>query len=143
MKEILCFEGEYRFLSNFYDAEVDYQGDLYPRVENAFQAAKTNDMKLRRRFFDCSAGDAKRRGRSTWMKAAMRPDWDKVRRKIMYELVKQKFEGFFALSAALVATGNAHLEEGNWWGDTFWGTVSGVGENHLGKILMRVRKELR
>ena len=28
-------------------------------------------------------------------------------------------------------------------GDRVWGTVNGVGENRLGKILMRAREELR
>ena len=36
-----------------------------------------------------------------------------------------------------------HLEEGNTWGDTTWGTVNGIGENRLGRILMKVRKELQ
>ena len=38
-----------------------------------------------------------------------------------------------------------HLEEGNWWGDIFWGVdkKTGAGENNLGKILMKVREELR
>ena len=34
------------------------------------------------------------------------------------------------------------LIEGNEWGDTFWGTCDGIGENHLGKILMRIRNEM-
>ena len=42
----------------------------------------------------------------------------------------------------LIKTGNTELIEGNFWGDTFWGICDGVGENNLGKILMRVRKEL-
>lgn len=28
-------------------------------------------------------------------------------------------------------------------GDTYWGVVDGKGENHLGKILMKVRSEIR
>lgn len=36
-----------------------------------------------------------------------------------------------------------HLEEGNTWGDTTWGTVNGIGENRLGRILMKVRKKLQ
>lgn len=43
----------------------------------------------------------------------------------------------------LVATGDAEIVEGNWWGDKFWGVCRGVGENHLGKILMRIRTELQ
>ena len=36
------------------------------------------------------------------------------------------------------------LEEGNRWHDTFWGIDqnTGKGENHLGKILMKVRDEI-
>lgn len=40
-------------------------------------------------------------------------------------------------------TGNRHLEECNTWNDRYWGTVNGKGENNLGKILMRIRDELR
>ena len=47
------------------------------------------------------------------------------------------------LKEKLLATGDEHLEEGNTWGDTTWGTVNGIGENRLGKILMKVRNELQ
>ena len=47
------------------------------------------------------------------------------------------------LRIKLLETGNEHLEEGNTWGDRIWGTVNGVGQNRLGKILMRVREELK
>jgi predicted NAD-dependent protein-ADP-ribosyltransferase YbiA (DUF1768 family) len=46
----------------------------------------------------------------------------------------------------LVATGDEEIVEGNSWGDHFWG-VSPVGsrngENHLGRLWMRIREELR
>lgn len=44
------FAGIYEFLSNFYPAPVTLDGVVYPTVENAFQAAKTGDMALRRQF---------------------------------------------------------------------------------------------
>ena len=31
------------------------------------------------------------------------------------------------------------IEERNCWNDRYWGTVDGIGENNLGKILMSVR----
>ena len=49
----------------------------------------------------------------------------------------------YDLAQKLIATGNAYLEEGNQWGDKFWGTVNGTGENMLGKILMKERDILR
>ena len=49
------------------------------------------------------------------------------------------------LKQRLLATGDKRLVEGNTWGDTFWGVDlrSGRGENQLGRILMRVREELK
>ena len=49
------------------------------------------------------------------------------------------------LKALLLATGDAELQEGNTWNDTFWGVSSktGKGKNTLGKILMKVRGELQ
>ena len=43
----------------------------------------------------------------------------------------------------LLDTGDRELIEGNTWGDRFWGVCRGEGENKLGRILMRVRDELR
>ena len=39
-------------------------------------------------------------------------------------------------------TEDAELVEDNWWGDKFWGVCNGEGENHLGKLLMKIRDEL-
>ena len=35
-----------------------------------------------------------------------------------------------------------NIVEGNTWGDVFWGVCNGIGENHLGNILMDVRDEI-
>jgi hypothetical protein len=72
----------------------------------------------------------------------MREDWDLVKVKVMEAIVRAKFEDP-ELATRLLATGDAELEEGNSWGDRFWGTVNGKGHNHLGKILMMVRAEIK
>jgi hypothetical protein len=38
------FHNEYRFLSNFYPAEVSFEGLVFPTVEHAYVAAKTTDI---------------------------------------------------------------------------------------------------
>jgi ribA/ribD-fused uncharacterized protein len=130
--------GKYRFLSNFWSCFIELGGVTYPSVENAYQAAKCADLRDRDKFIDIKASEAKRLGRVV----KMRPNWNEERLDVMYKLVKQKFMEP-SLKTMLLATGNETIEEGNWWGDGFWGTVNGVGENHLGVILMRVREELR
>jgi predicted NAD-dependent protein-ADP-ribosyltransferase YbiA (DUF1768 family) len=39
-------------------------------------------------------------------------------------------------------TFDGHIEEGNWWNDTFWGVCRGKGHNNLGKLIMQIRGEL-
>lgn len=136
--EINEFQGKYRFLSNFWLVEVEFEGLVYPSVEHAYQAAKTTHL-LGREIIrsQSSPGKAKRVGREV----PIRPDWEDVKLDIMEELVRDKFE-HEGLRKELLATGNAKLVEGNWWHDTFWGVCDGEGQNHLGKILMKVRKEL-
>lgn len=62
---------------------------------------------------------------------------------IMYNGLRAKFMQHEHLQERLLATGTEEIAEGNNWGDTFWGTVDGVGENHLGKLLMLIRRELQ
>jgi ribA/ribD-fused uncharacterized protein len=132
------FDGEYRWLSNFWPAEVMLDGEVYPTVEHAYQAAKTLDLEKRRKIRDLERpGLAKREGK----KVKVRLDWEDIKISVMYSLLQQKFLNP-ELKSNLLATGDIELQEGNTWGDTFWGVCKGVGNNHLGILLMKVRKEL-
>lgn len=133
------FFGEHRFLSNFWDAPVMLDGAVYPTVEHAYQAAKTTDAADRANIASLpKPGQAKRAGR----KLTIRSNWDNAKVGIMFDLVRQKFE-IPHLEEKLLATGEENIVEGNTWGDTFWGTCNGIGENNLGKILMRIRDDIR
>lgn len=132
------FNKEYSFLSNFYPSKVKLDGETYPNVENAYQASKTMDEEVRAELALLNPIDAKRIGK----KVKLRKDFDSIKVQIMFDLVKQKFQNA-KLAKRLIETKESLLVEGNTWGDTFWGICNGVGENHLGKILMQVRKELK
>ncbi len=133
--QINSFTGEYRFLSNFWPAQVVLDGEVYPSVECAYQASKTPDKRLRERM-RVSSAVAKRLGKS------LCPLSVQERLEYMRDLVSQKFS-VEPLRSKLLATGDSELVEGNWWGDRFWGVSAGRGENHLGKILIEVREKLR
>jgi ribA/ribD-fused uncharacterized protein len=142
MNDILTFFDEYRFLSNFYPAELVWDNIVWPHSEAAYQAAKTTDRKLRLAMSKITAGESKRFGKTI----ELRSDWEEVKCGIMKEIVEAKFRQNPELKAKLLATGTAHLEEGNTWGDRIWGVCppgSGNGTNWLGKILMEVRAEFR
>lgn len=150
------FSGKYRFLSNFFVApfEVAVMTSptettkmTFPSVEHAYQAMKIapgpGRIEQMRVFTDpgMSAGDAKRRGRAL----QLRSDWEDIKLRVMEWLLVDKFTQHQHLRDQLVATGSAELVEGNNWGDTFWGRDdrSGLGANHLGYALMRVRDRVR
>lgn len=131
------FQGDYRWLSNFEPVDVVYEEELYPSVEHAYVAAKTTDRVTRKGIALLpTPGAAKRAGRSL----KRRLDWDCIKLSVMEQLVRQKFQ-HVRLRRLLMATGDMEIVEGNTWGDTFWGVCNGVGENHLGRIIMKVRSE--
>ena len=134
------FQGDYRFLSNFWSAEVVFEGITYPTAEHAYQSAKTLDRAERQRIAALpTPADAKRAGRAL----KPREDWEAVKFEVMERCVLDKFTRHADLRQQLLATGDAELIEGNTWGDRVWGVYQGEGENRLGKILMKVRGELR
>lgn len=137
---IRVFRGGHSFLSNFHPSEVEYQGFTYRTVEHAYQAAKTLDEAQRAGVAAAKTpGAAKRAGR----RVAIRPDWEQVKLTVMADLIALKFAPGTELAWLLLNTGDAHLEEGNTWNDTFWGVCRGRGYNHLGKLLMAHRAALR
>lgn len=86
-----------------------------------------------------TAGQVKRWGR----KQPILSNWDEVKYSYMRSFVHEKFFWNTELRELLLATNDALLIEGNTWGDTYWGVCNGKGENNLGKILMKVREEIR
>jgi ribA/ribD-fused uncharacterized protein len=110
----------------------------YPSVEHAYVAAKTLDPELRAKVARFTKpGDIKRFGRTL----KIRSDWERIKVDVMTDLLIQKFaqEPF---RTNLLNTGDADIEETNWWGDRFWGVCDGEGLNTLGELLMWVRDQL-
>lgn len=151
---INSFRGEYRFLSNFYPAKIEMDGRIYPSVEHAYQAGKTTDDNLRDIIRTApTPGLAKRHG----SQIKPRPGWELLKLPLMEFLLRQKFyleqvpeivsrehiNEKLDLRDRLLATHPEMLVEGNTWGDTFWGVCAGEGSNHLGRLLMKIRGELR
>lgn len=137
--KITQFRDEYFFLSNFYLCDILYNGLKYGSVEAAFQAQKVTNLKDQVPFTQMTPGQAKKYGR----KVKLRKDWEEVKLGIMEEIIREKFKYDPELTKMLLETGDKELIEGNNWNDTFWGVCKDKGENHLGKILMKIREELR
>lgn len=125
---ITSFKGKYFFLSNFFP-------DQGCSLEHSYQAAKATSPDDHYYVMGADGpGEAKRRGR----KIACRPNWDEIKDDIMFGLLLVKFADP-RLKQALLDTGDEYLQEGNTWGDTYWGVCDGKGQNRLGELLMDVR----
>ncbi len=144
MGAILEFSGEHRWLSNFAKVEVVLDGVVYPTVEHAYQAAKFLPGSPERDniHWGLTPGQAKRRARMQMTSMTLRPDWFQVQERVMRALLIQKF-GEEPYRSRLIATGDAAIEEGNTWGDRFWGVCGGVGDNRLGRLIMDIRETLQ
>lgn len=139
------FDDEYYFLSNFTYAPFKRNGLLWDTVEHYYQAMKTTDLKKREEIrLIGHPRFAKRLGR----RVLLRPDWESVKYLFMLYGVRDKFRQNPQLAKLLKDTAPSYLVEGNTWHDNIWGDCSClrcttiVGQNLLGKILMRVRREL-
>lgn len=144
------FDGRYSFLSNFYPCLIEHQGISYKSVEAYYVAMKIKDDQIVNGVFMpwidireyiatiTNPGTVKRLGR----KLKIRKDWDVIKLSVMEYGIVQKFKDE-KLKEMLLLTKNEELVEGNFWHDNFYGQCScekcGVGQNHLGKILMRIR----
>lgn len=136
---VVEFQGEYRFLSNFWPATVIVGPHVYPSAEHAYQASKA--ITEPERLWVASApnpAQAKVRGR----KIKLRPGWENTKLLRMSRILKAKFSDSH-LGGRLLKTSYRELIEGNLWEDRFWGVCHGVGKNHLGNLLMEIRKDIR
>lgn len=139
-KPITHFRDEYFFLSNFFPLPKPmlYEGIAYPTSEHAYQASKMADNKGKNVIANArTAGETKVLARIL----PSRKDWEKTKLVTMEAILRIKFTEP-KLRKLLIDTYPARLIESNHWGDTYWGMCDGVGQNHLGKLLMLIRIEL-
>lgn len=139
--KIDSFRGEHAFLSNMFQVVIEHDGITYPSSENLYQAFKTPERRERKLIAKLPPNQSKNYWKFNHIKTK-----DFHTKKIIYMTIalRAKFKDPY-LAALLLGTGDAELVEGNWWKDGFWGVYdkTGHGHNNLGKLLMKIRGELR
>ena len=129
---------ETSFLSNFFIDEKGFCAELH------YQAAKFQDEEDRNKILKMKPGESKRYANAAINKARIRKNFYNVKLKIMETILEEKFKNP-SLRERLLKTDECELIEGNYWHDNFWGSCyctkcGDIGENNLGKILMRIRE---
>lgn len=139
MSKKIVYKGKwvYNWFSNMEIDPITIDGITYPSVENYYQAQKTLDLEQRKQFETCSPSYSKRLGRAV----NLRDDWGQVKLSVMEKALRVKFAPDTKWYNKLKETEGEIVETNN-WNDKFWGkTLDGIGENYLGKILMKIRDE--
>lgn len=143
---VAFYEGSGYMFSNFSafsitmkvgSAELDWM-----TAEHAYQAHKfSGSWEIPDKIFHArSAYDAKRIAREH--ATEVRPDWDAVKLAAMEEILRCKIRQHPYVRQKLIGTGARVLVEDSPT-DSFWGRgPEWQGRNELGKLWMRLRKEL-
>jgi len=144
MEEIRFYNvsDEYGVFSNFALYPIKIKGVVWQTTEHYFQAQKFKGLehanKIRKARSPMKAAEL---GRTR--KVRIRKNWDKRKDSVMYDAVMAKFSQHEELSKLLFATGEQKIIEAS-ANDSYWGEgEDGKGLNKLGKILMKVRTNLK
>lgn len=143
MDKVCFYENEYYLFSNFSAHAVLFENKLYPTAEHAYQAAKFIDEQIKEKIRNAkSPSEAKKLSNIIYKeKKNKRPP--EVKLNLMYNIVKEKVLQHDDVRETLIGTENNELVEDS-QDDNFWGSgKEGNGQNQMGKILMKIRKEVQ
>jgi ribA/ribD-fused uncharacterized protein len=147
-------ENDYWFLSNFAEGfPLAYKGSWFRTSEHAYAWSKVDpqDDEVDEWKDLISQADDPGQAKMLGRRCPIRADWEQVKFNVMREIVHAKFTQNLDAQRLLLATGDAYLQEGTFWGDDIWGVIyeedvpfyKRVGTNWLGTILMEVRTMIR
>ena len=151
--ETIAFYSKYSFLSNFFPAKLDIDGDIFSSVEQYFQRKKLEaagrDDLITTVMTEHDCVKLKRLGDSVKLPAGS--SWDKDKLKVMQTALHAKFSQNNDLQSKLKSTANMKLTEAT--RDIYWETgailsspemknTTWKGQNRLGQLLMELRSNI-
>lgn len=157
-------EEPYGRFSNLHRAPITLHGEIYATVEHAYQSLKPRDPRVRDWLLAAPAPSLlaiaahampsdepdpaiiMSRTADALLGFHTRPGWSRLRYPWMYACLRAKFTQLQAAQDLLLSTYDRPIVEAGTIDDEAgrrWGEVNGRGHNYLGRMLMRLRAELR
>jgi ribA/ribD-fused uncharacterized protein len=135
----------YGCFSNFSLHPIEIEGLHWQTVEHYYQAQKfvgSENQGLIQVIREVETPvEAAKLGRDRTLK--LRSDWEQVKQLVMWQGVLTKFLTHTDIQAILLSTGEQAIVEDSPT-DYYWGCGQDkTGQNQLGRILMKVRQEIR
>jgi ribA/ribD-fused uncharacterized protein len=120
---------------------VEIDGKIFMTSEHAYQYEKFSDPVIKEKILNARSGyDAKIIAVEN--KHLVVPNWREKSLQIMEQILRKKLEQHHHIKKKLLETGNREIIESSPT-DAFWGWGPDKnGENHHGKIWMKLRSEL-
>ena len=136
------YEREYYVFSNFSAFVIMWKGNFCLTSEHAYHTEKFEDEDLKEAIRKTmSAHDSQKLSHEH--RDRYRKDWNEVKLGIMKEILREKVRQHPYILKKLIESGDRELIEDS-WRDDFWGWGPNKdGANHLGKLWMEVREEVK
>ena len=126
---------------------IELNGVVYPTVEHAYQCLRYTDPKIIEEIRSARSPVKAWEVSSRYKEQSQKPDFRGRKLDVMKMLMRAKADQYEEVKKALLDSGDAliikHIVT---WppGDGFWDDGEhGEGMNHMGKIWMEIRDELR
>lgn len=132
--------------SNLYRRPIEFEGDIFPTSEHAYQAGKARKPEVRRWLMQAPSPALLAMAAHGLYYWDIAPGWSKTKFDRMRRVLTAKFTQHQDLRDLLLSTGDVRLVEAATTDNEvnrLWGEVNGVGQNMLGTLLMELRGELR
>ncbi len=142
-KMIGFYEREFYPFSNFSSFQVRWKGKLWPTSEHAYQAAhvfKTAPKRVEKIYKAKSALEGFKIAKTNVDKVPK--DWEEIKVAVMEDIVRHKLNQNPYVMHKLIQTGNRYLLEDSPKDDCWGWGLKRNGRNELGKIWMKLRKEI-
>ena len=131
-------------LDNFSNVPVPMYGEYFKTAEHAFQYTKFMDTNEKVAYAILNASTPEdARNIAHYFKSERIPNWSEIKYDVMEKVLKTKVEKNEFVKRILLDTKDYIITEQCIDEDTDWGLDNNnQGENHLGKIWMKIRQEL-
>lgn len=148
----IAFQSEHAYLSNFFPCQIKFGDHIFGSSEQLYQYERALFANDSISVNDILRANTAQKAKRAAVRVSNSPSWDQVKLDKMKHIIDLKFNQNPVLKAEILKTGEAHLIEATI--DTFWGAGLPLtsrklrdgnwrGHNHLGKILMNYRYEVR
>lgn len=135
-------DGEWGIFSNFAGTPVEENGIIYKTTEHYFQSKKFKDKENINAVISApTAHLAAQVGRDRTR--PLRVDWEIIKDSVMYDALVLKAKQHPQFKKKLIESGEREIIEDSPY-DSYWGCgKDGNGRNQLGKLLMKLRDQLK